>query len=105
MAFAGIYEYSPLLVNAQLVKEKTISDAKKVPELMPQFQVIMKLLKEQYKYLWIKEPRAILEVVESQFSGVNDGVIPIEKVYDYGRVIIYIKTKNFWVIASKKQIK
>ena len=53
---------------------------------MPQFQVIMILLKEQYKYLWIKEPREILEVVESQFSGVNDGVIPIEKVYDYGRL-------------------
>ena len=111
----GIYESSPLIISAILVKESVIYEAKKDEDLRP----IDKAIKGYYdtalktaqvflseniiKNFNIKDsdnPTIYIRIdknekadltfdkfaVEAQVSGVNDGVIPVEKIYHYGRV-------------------
>ena len=113
----GEFYYAPLYITAQLVKEKTIYQAKKDKELVPStdraiqgnYDTALKtaqvfLNQETIRNFNIKEtdnPSLYIRIekygefeqkvfdkfsVEAQVSGVNDGVIPVEKVYHYGRV-------------------
>ena len=112
----GEEQKSPLLISAQLVKEKTIYDAKKDKDISPSSERAIKgnydtalktaqvfLSEEKIKSFNIKEsdnPSLYIRIeqvdppskvydkftLEAQVSGVNDGVIPVEKVYHYGRV-------------------
>ena len=116
-AQSGEYLVNPLLISAQLVKEKTVYDAKKDKDINPSIERSVKgnydtalktaqvfLSEDKIKSYNVKEadnPTLYIRVdkfgsfeettfnkfsVEAQVSGVNDGVIPVEKVYHYGRV-------------------
>ena len=113
----GEFLNAPLYISAQLVKEKTIYQAKKDKQLVPStdrailgnYDTALKtaqvfLNEETIKNFNIKEadnPSLYIRIeksgefdqkvfdkfsVEAQVSGVNDRVIPVEKVYHYGRV-------------------
>ena len=112
----GENQFSPLLISAQLVKEKTIYDAKKDKDISPSSERAIKgnydtalktaqvfLSEEKIKsfnikasdnpslYIRIEQNETVSKeydkfTLEAQVSGVNDGVIPVEKVYHYGRV-------------------
>ena len=112
----GENPYSPLLISAQLVKEKTIYDAKKDKDISPSSERAIRgnydaaiktaqvfLSEEKIKSFNVKasdNPSLYIRIeqvdpaskvydkfsLEAQVSGVNDGVIPVEKVYHYGRV-------------------
>ena len=117
---SGEYPNSPLKVSAQLVKEKTIYEAKKDKEIEPaiersiigNYDAALKtaqifLSKEKIDGYNIKatdNPSIYIKVdkngtfeerafntfaIEAQVSGLNDGVVPVEKVYHYGRVRNY----------------
>ena len=111
----GIHESSPLIISAVLVKESAIYQAKKDQDLRPIDKAIKGYYDTALKtaqvflseniiknynikdsdnptiYIRIdKNEKASLKFdkfsVEAQVSGVNDGVIPVEKIYHYGRV-------------------
>ena len=127
------YDFSPLFVSAQLVKESTIYAGKKDKELAPPFdrgifghydtalktaQVFLN--EDTIKEFGIKEednPTIYISVekgievktdifdkfsIEAQVSGVNDGVIPVEKVYYYGRVRGTNWGYNFYRLKTDK---
>ena len=117
LAPSGEYPQNPLLVSAQLVKEKTIYESKNDKDINPSIERSQRgnydtalktaqifLSEDKIKSYNIKEadnPTLYIRIdkvgifeettynkfqVEAQVSGVNDGVIPVEKVYHYGRV-------------------
>ena len=129
----GSHVDSPLFVTAQLVKEKTIYDAKKDPELMPPIEKAINgnydtalrtaqifLDQDIIKDFNIKEsdnPSLYIRIekfgdfqektfekfsVEAQVSGVNDGVIPVEKVYHYGRARNYAFQQSLYRLKTDK---
>ena len=129
----GVFEESPLLITAHLVKEKTIYDAKKDSELIPSIdkavygnydaalrtaQIFMdertirgfnvKASDNPSLYIRIekfgdfKEKTFEKFSVEAQVSGVNDGVIPVEKVYHYGRVRNYSWQQSVYRLKTDK---
>jgi hypothetical protein len=114
---SGEYPLNPIIISAQLVREKTIYEAKKDKDIAPStergvtgnYDTAIKtaqvfLTKEKMEGYNIKEsdnPSLYIKIdklgnfadkvfekfsVEAQVSGVNDGVVPVEKVYHYGRV-------------------
>ena len=112
----GEHHYNPIGILAQLVKEKIIYESKKDKDLIPFDKASIGVYdpalrtghvfmdEETIKRFNIKEsdnPSIYLRIdkygdfkektfskfkVEAQISGVNDGVIPVEKVYHYGSV-------------------
>ena len=130
---SGVFEYSPLFVTAQLVKEKTVYDAKKDPELIPSIdraitgnydpalrtaQIFLdeNLIKD-FNVKASDNPSLYIRVegfgdfkektfekfsIEAQVSGVNDGVIPVEKVYHYGRVRNYAWQQSIYRLRTDK---
>ena len=132
----GSHAYSPLLITAILVKEKTIYDCKKDKDVTPpiersvigNYDTALKtaqifLSEEKIKTYNLKEednPTLYVRIetmseyevkpfnkfsVEAQISGVNDGVIPVEKVYHYGRVRNTRWGANFYRLRVDKNKK
>ena len=129
----GKFEYNPLIISAILVKEKTIYDAKENPELGPSlersvighYDIALKtaqvfLSEERIKNYNIKEldiPSIFIKVdkaddseqqfnkfsLEAQVSGVNDGVVPVEKIYHYGRVRNTAWQYNYYRLRTDKE--
>ena len=125
--------YSPLIISAQLVKEKTIYDAKKDKDISPSTERAVEgnydgalktaqvfLSEEKIRSFNIKSsdnPSLYIRVEESnpgsrdydkfaleaQVSGVNDGVIPVEKVYHYGRVRNNMQSSYYRLRADKSK--
>ena len=117
METKGEYPFSPITVSAQLVKERTIYEAKKDKDIAPSEERGVKgnydsavktaqifLTREKMQGYNVKasdNPSLYIKInkyiyyqtkvfdkfsVEAQISGINDGVVPVEKVYHYGRV-------------------
>ena len=131
---SGIYELSPLIISAQLVKENLIYEIKKDPELKPidkdiqgYYDSALKtaqifLSEDIIKNYNIKDsdnPTIYIIIdknkdakltdkiyekfsVEAQVSGVNDGVIPVEKIYHYGRVRNINSKETFYRLKTDK---
>ena len=129
----GEYIYSPLLISAQLVKEKTIYDAKKDKDISPSteravegnYDAALKtaqvfLSEEKIRSFNIKasdNPSLYIRIeeadpgskqydkfsLEAQVSGINDGVIPVEKVYHYGRVRNNMQSSVYRLKADKSK--
>ena len=129
---SGTHEYNPLIVSALIVKERTIYDAKKDSELSPPLErsvvghydtalrtAQVFLSEEKIRSYNVKEadnPSIYIKVdklakfdvynkfsVEAQVSGINDGVIPVEKIYHYGRVRNSVWTNTVYRLGCSKK--
>ena len=129
----GEHAFMPLLITAQLVKEKTIYEAKKDRDVSPSIErsvlgnydhalktAQVFLSEDKIKAYNVKEsdnPSLYIKIdkmgdfadktfekfsVEAQISGVNDGVIPVEKVYHYGRVRNTVWLANYYRLRVDK---
>lgn len=128
----GEYITSPLSIFSQLVKENTIYAAKKDKELEPNkdiaiignYDMALKtaqlfLNEDTLKDFNIKEednPTLYIRLekeknkdyklekfsIEAQVCGVNDGAIPVEKVYHYGRVRNTIWEETYYKLKTDK---
>ena len=131
---SGIYEFSPLIISAQLVKENLIYEIKKDPELRPldkgidgYYDSALKtaqifLSEDIIKGYNIKDsdnPTLYIIIekindanfadkiyekfsIETQVSGLNDGVIPVEKIYHYGRISSIDSKEAFYRLKTDK---
>ncbi len=128
MVNSGVYESSPLDVRASLIKEINVYKAKKDPGLAPSLDrliigsydtairtaqvMISREIMSRYNFKENDNPTLYLSIeknqitqeslnkfsIEVQFSKANEGVIPTEKVYHYGRlgdhsIITYYKLR------------
>ena len=128
----GEYKTSPLSIFSLLVKENTIYAAKKDKELAPNkdkaiignYDMALKtaqvflnedtikdfnIKKEDNPTLYIrlekeknKEYKLDKFSIEAQVCGVNDGAIPVEKVYHYGRVRNTIWEETYYRLKTDK---